>query len=203
VVWPVLKRTVTGRKPGDVITPYYGDYLLEAMARFSRADALQWMKNYWGGMLDNGATSFWEAWDPAWAGEDAHTKLEADDKVGYNASLSHGWSSGPAAFLLEDVLGVKAVSPGYAMVQIAPKLAGLKWMKGAVATPLGAVKVEASETRVVVEIPAGMKGEVQLEHEAWMRDGKKLEGQAGTILLDDGSLMVELKGAGRVEFTRK
>jgi hypothetical protein len=56
---------------------------------------------------------------------------------------------------------------------------------------------------VVVEIPAGMKGEVQLEHEAWMRDGKKLEGQAGTILLDDGSLMVELKGAGRVEFTRK
>jgi alpha-L-rhamnosidase len=202
VMWPALKRTVTGRKPGDVITPYYGDYLLQAMAWFSVNDALQWMKNYWGGMLDNGATSFWEAWDPAWAGDDAHAKLEADDKVGYNASLSHGWSSGPAVFLLEEVLGVKTVSPGYLMVQITPRLAGLQWMKGAVATPLGAVKVEASERRVVVEIPAGMKGEVHLSSGAWQHDGKKLAGQVGTTQLDDGSLVVDMTDAGRYEFVR-
>ena len=208
VVWPILKRASTGRKPTDVITPYYGDYLLQAMAHFSGYDALQWMKSYWGGMLDNGATSFWEAWDPAWAGDDPHAKLEADDKVGYNASLSHGWSSGPASFLLEEVLGVKAASPGYASVYVAPHLDGLEWAKGSVATPLGAVKVEASAKRVVVDIPVAMRGGVHLYPNwstpgSWTRGGVKLEMGPGILLLDDGSLNVELKPGARNEFMWK
>ncbi len=49
-VWSkVLSRTVTGRKSEDVITPYYGDYLLNAMAALGkRREALEWMRGYWG-----------------------------------------------------------------------------------------------------------------------------------------------------------
>ncbi len=159
----MLSRTVKGRKSTDVITPYYGDYVLNAMAALGkRREALEWMRSYWGGMLDAGATSFWEAWDPAWAGDDPHAKLQADDKVGYNASLAHGWAAGPAAWLMEEVLGVKALEPGFKRAQIRPDLAGLEWAKGGVATPLGVVGVDARVGHYVVTIPAGMEAEVLL-----------------------------------------
>ena len=46
----------------NLITPYYGAYVLDAMAKMNhRADALKWIREYWGGMIDEGATSFWEA----------------------------------------------------------------------------------------------------------------------------------------------
>jgi hypothetical protein len=51
----------------DVVSPYYGSYVLDAIARIDHRDAaLAWIREYWGGMIDEGATSFWEAYDPAW-----------------------------------------------------------------------------------------------------------------------------------------
>jgi len=176
--WSVLQRTVAGRKPGDVITPYYGSYLLSAMARLGhRREALDWMKNYWGGMLDAGATSFWEAWDPAWAGDDPPAKLEADDKVGYNASLSHGWASGPAAWLAEEVLGVQALEPGFRRVQVRPDLAGLTWAKGAVATPRGAVTVDVHLKKMTVTLPAGLEADVVLPAGKLRMNGVPVKGE--------------------------
>jgi hypothetical protein len=200
-VWRVLARTVNGRKPTDRITPYYGSYLLAAMAEMGhRAEALQWMKSYWGGMLAQGATSFWEAWDPSWAGSDSHAKLEADDKVGYNASLAHGWSSGPAAWLLEQMLGVEAVEPGFHLTRIRPELAGLASARGAVATPLGPVRVEAEPKKIVVEIPAGMRAELLLPAGSWKRGGATVKGLAAE---DGARLRVVLEHAGRYEFVRE
>jgi hypothetical protein len=200
-VWRVLRRTVTGRKPCDVITPYYGSYLLSAMAELGhRREALDWMRAYWGGMLDAGATSFWEAWDPAWAGGDPHAHLEADDKVGYNASLAHGWASGPAAWLMEELLGVKAIEPGSRTVQVRPELAGLEWVRGALATPLGAVRVEAREKRVVVAIPSGVEAVVVLPAGEWMHNGvavKMEKVEAGT------RVRMVLRQSGQFEFVRR
>ena len=207
IIWPMLKRTVTGRKPTDVITPYYGSYLLETLARIGGGyEALTWMKQFWGGMIDNGATSFWEAWDPAWAGDDPHAKLEADDKVGYNASLAHGWSSGPAAFLLEDILGIKPAEPGYARVQITPRLASLQWMKGAMATPFGAVKVEVSDTRILTVLPNGMRGGVLLPMGTWTMNGVSLDptrSSTNVTLLGNGELQVTLQQGGTYEFLKQ
>jgi len=194
----VLSRTVKGRKSTDVITPYYGDYVLNAMAALGkRREALEWMRGYWGGMLDAGATSFWEAWDPAWAGDDPHAKLQADDKVGYNASLAHGWAAGPAAWLMEEVLGVKALEPGFRRAQIRPDLAGLEWAKGGVATPLGVVGVDARGAHYVVTIPAGMEAEVLLPTGRVTMDGSAVKG----IAVEGGARQrVLLNHAGRFSF---
>ena len=200
-VWRVLARTVTGRQTYDVITPYYGAYLLSAMAVLGhRREALQWMRAYWGGMLDAGATSFWEAWDPSWAGSDPHARLQADGKVGYNASLAHGWSSGPAAWLMEEVLGVKAIEPGFRNVQVRPELAGLAWVRGAVATPLGAVRVKADARRIVVEIPAGMEAQILLPAGAWTWNGAAVKMQPA----EGGARQyIILRRAGTYEFVRR
>jgi len=200
-VWSVLARTVTGRKPGDIITPYYGSYLLSAMAQLGhRREALAWMRAYWGGMLDAGATSFWEAWDPAWAGPDPHARLQADGKVGYNASLSHGWSSGPAAWLMEQLLGITSIDPGYQFVQVRPDLAGLQWIRGAVATPLGPIHVSATERRVVVTLPPGVSANILLPAGAWLLNGSPVS----TEPAESGArVRLAVRNSGTYDFVRQ
>jgi alpha-L-rhamnosidase len=146
-----------------VITPYYGYYVLSAMAALDhRPEALQWMRQYWGGMLAEGATSFWEAYDPHWPKQDFHAYLEADGKRGYYVSLAHGWSSGPAAWLTEQVLGVRPTAAGFREVAIRPDLAGLQWARGAEPTPHGLLRVEIAPKSVRVVLPPGVRASVQL-----------------------------------------
>jgi hypothetical protein len=177
-VWHVLARANGRREPEDVITPYYGSYLLSAMAALGhREDALTWMSNYWGQMLDAGATSFWEAWDPAWAGQDTHARLEADDKVGYNASLAHGWSSGPAAWLAEEILGVTIADDAKRTLLIRPDLAGLQWARGAVWTSYGTIHVDIAQDQLRVESPRDVKAVLLLPPGNWTINGAQVRGE--------------------------
>ena len=61
------RRWATGDTNGLIISPYYNYYVIRAMAEMGhREEALKWIRQYWGGMVDEGATSFWEAYDPSW-----------------------------------------------------------------------------------------------------------------------------------------
>jgi hypothetical protein len=135
-------------------------YLLQAMERMGhRREALDWMRAYWGGMLDEGATSFWEAYDLRWPKDDPHRSLQADGVTGYFVSMAHGWSSGPAAWLMEEVLGIHVTAPGFRKATVRPDLMGLDWARGKVPTPQGAIAVEmrrAAGSTVEVSIPAGV-----------------------------------------------
>ena len=146
---------------GPVISPYYGAYVLRAMAEMDhRRDALAWMRQYWGGMLSEGATSFWEGYDVDWFKEDFHSSLQADNRSGYFVSLAHGWSAGPSAWLMEEILGIQPTGPGFATVNIRPDLAGLTWARGAMPTPHGLVKVDVQQrgdaSAVQVDLPEGV-----------------------------------------------
>lgn len=81
--------------------------------------ALERIREYWGAMLDLGATTFWEDFDMAWlpAGRidepvpagmrDLHRECGAYCYKGFRHSLCHGWASGPTAWLTEYVLGCR------------------------------------------------------------------------------------------------
>jgi hypothetical protein len=141
----------------QVISPYFNAYLLQAMARMGhRREALDWMRQYWGGMLAEGATSFWEAYDLRWPKQNPHLSLQADGTSGYFVSLAHGWSSGPAAWLMEEVLGIRAVEAGYRKTVVRPDLLGMAWIKGQVPAPQGPIRVEmrrATETTIDLSLP--------------------------------------------------
>ncbi len=92
-----------------------------------RPEALAWIRQYWGGMLEEGATSFWEAYDPSWYHEDFHSSLQSDNRSGYFVSLAHGWSAGPTAWLMEQVLGIQPTGAGFSTVDIRPDLVDLEW----------------------------------------------------------------------------
>ena len=57
--------------------------------------------------------------------------------VDSNASLSHGWATGPVSSLSGYVLGARPVTPGYRTWIIAPQPGSLEWAQGQVPTPGG------------------------------------------------------------------
>jgi alpha-L-rhamnosidase len=157
--------TVTPASPH--ITPYYGFYILEAMAQLGhRAEAAQWLRDFWGGMIAEGATSFWESYDPRWTKRHFHTGLQADGLAGYYVSLAHGWSAGPTAWLSEQLLGVRATGAGFRTVTIEPELAGLQWIEGAVPTPQGPIHLHAESQRIVLDLPEGIDATLMVKASA-------------------------------------
>ena len=140
--------------PRDIST-FYGFYVLQALAKSGDTDtALDFIRTYWGAMLDFGATTFWEDFNLQWTNnagridelvpsgkKDIHGDYGAYCYVGFRHSLCHGWASGPTAWLSQVVLGVKPLEPGCKRVRIAPQLGNLKWAEGKYPTPLGPIRV--------------------------------------------------------------
>lgn len=150
---------------GYQATPYYNYYILDAMTQAGHMqDAMNFVRMYWGGMIAQGATSFWEGYDPKWPKEDFHRHLNADNGDGYFVSLCHGWSSGPTSWLTERVLGVRPKTGGFAVCKINPSLGDLKWASGTVPTPHGQIKLkvvaEGSTYHVTVTIPPGVHADL-------------------------------------------
>lgn len=127
-----------------------------------RADALDWIRQYWG----EGATSFWEGYDPSWCKDDAHGSLQADNMSGYRVSLAHGWSSGVTPWLMDEVLGIHATGSGFSTVDVRPDLIDLSWAKGGEPTPRGmlnvSLKKEGENTAISLDLPPGTKARVSV-----------------------------------------
>jgi hypothetical protein len=88
-------------------------YILTAIASRDEQLAIDLMKEYYGAMLDRGATTFWEDFDIEWlegsgrldeydpTKKDIHGDHGAYCYVGFRHSLCHGWSAGVAKFIKE------------------------------------------------------------------------------------------------------
>lgn len=103
----IIFQQVLSQPPVHPVTPYFNYFVICAMDKAGhRTDAVQLIKTFWGSMLNTGATTFWEMYDPRCVNRaDFHSCLtayannfESDGQLLF-VSLSHGWSSGPAAFL--------------------------------------------------------------------------------------------------------
>jgi alpha-L-rhamnosidase len=100
-------QQILSQPPVHPVTPYFNYFVMSAMDKAGHhADAIQLLKTFWGSMLNSGATTFWEMYDPQCVNRaDFHScltaysnTLQSVDKRLY-VSLSHAWSGGPAAFL--------------------------------------------------------------------------------------------------------
>ena len=135
-----------------ITTPYMRFYELEALCQTGHhADVLHQLKAYWGGMLREGATTFWEKYNPAETGTD-HLAMYGRP---YGKSLCHAWGASPLYIIGKYMLGVRPTLPGYAAYEVRPTLAGLRWMKGDVPTPFGLIHVELDGSRCTVSSDGG------------------------------------------------
>ncbi|MDD3107790.1 MAG: glycoside hydrolase [Alistipes sp.] len=105
-VWMILSKTLTpkeGQRALELVlsdstacypgSPYAYHYLIEALIECGMDDqARELLISYWGGMVENGADTFWEVYDP-----------KDDFKSPYNFfpinSYCHAWSCTPVYFI--------------------------------------------------------------------------------------------------------
>lgn len=135
---------------------FMGYSILNAKALANNKDgAIRDIRDYWGGMLDMGATTFWEDFDIDWINNstridefpqegknDIHGDFGKHCYIGLRHSLCHGWSAGPCPWLIENVLGVKIIEPGMKVLEIKPHLGDLRYAKGSIPTPFGTLYIE-------------------------------------------------------------
>ena len=104
-------KLIEGRSKG--FSTFMSYYILSAIASRDVALAIELMKEYYGGMLDRGATTFWEDFNIDWlegsgrideldsTKKDIHGDYGAHCYEGYRHSLCHGWSAGVVKFIKE------------------------------------------------------------------------------------------------------
>lgn len=135
-----------------ITTPYMRFYELEAMCTMGETKyVMDEMRSYWGGMLKEGATSFWEKYDPKETGVQHLAMYQRP----YRKSLCHAWGASPIYLLGKYFIGVKPTAPGYQEFEIRPVLGDLKWMEGVVPTPKGSVKVYMDGKMIKVSASEG------------------------------------------------
>ena len=160
----VLRNCLLDDKVMKIQTPYMRFYELDALCAAGRHDlVLKEMLAYWGGMLDLGADTFWELYNPTETG-DRHLAMYGRD---FGRSRCHAWGASPAYLLGRHFLGVRPVKPGFAEYVVEPHLGGLKWMKGRVPTPLGDIEVEVRDGKATVK---GNRGRGKLVWNGETRD---------------------------------
>jgi hypothetical protein len=161
---------------GKRFSTFYGLYMLDALSLAGMQDeALNIIRDYWGGMLDMGATTFWEDFNIEWKENSARIDRFVPEGMNdihgdfgdycypsFRHSLCHGWSSGVTSWLTENVLGVRIVDAGCKKLEVKPHLGDLEWVAGSFPTPYGVVKVKHTkqangEIRTEIEAPDEVK----------------------------------------------
>ena len=150
---------------------FMGFYILNTLSMMgNNGKALELIRRYWGAMLKLGATTFWEEFKMDWAKnaarideitpegkDDIHRDFGEYCYERCRLSLCHGWASGPTAFLMKSIGGIKILEPGCKKLAVKPNLSGLEWADIVFPTPYGNVYIECrlidSKTETKITAP--------------------------------------------------
>ena len=170
----ILDHVMLNPEVPAISTPYMRFYELAALCRMGLQDkVLPEIKAYWGGMLLEGATSFWEKYNPSEADNQSEDTIPPSPRAPhlemygrpYGKSLCHAWGASPVYLLGRYYLGVHPLQPGYGSAdsrqrepawEARPNLGGLEWMRGDVPTPYGKIHIEVDAYTLTVSAPTGI-----------------------------------------------
>ena len=155
-----------GARGFSTFTAYF---ILKALSVGGSKKAVNFAKEYYGGMLDRGATSFWEDFNVEWLeGSGRIDELPKDGEKdlhgdfgnycykGFRHSLCHGWASGILPFVYEELLGLKIDEAGFKKISIKPDLCGLDYVRAEIPSPEGLIKIKVDRNGVETILPAGV-----------------------------------------------
>jgi len=112
--------------------PFFKYFVLEAAFALERRDwALKLIRWYWGRMLEAGAVTWWEFFDP--------DRQDGEHRTG---SLCQGYGVAPNAYLCTELAGIRPATPGFGMAYFNPLLGVTDWVKARIPTPHGHISVD-------------------------------------------------------------
>lgn len=147
-----IKSLLENESVKPVGTPYMAGFEAMAIAQLGDIDyMLSYIKKYWGGMLNKGATTFWEAYD--------HNQTEQSQYAFYDRpygkSLCHAWSASPAMILPAQLFGLKPLEDGWTRFTIQPNIGWLKWASVCVPVKNGNIIIDIENKNITISIPQG------------------------------------------------
>ncbi|MCG7384665.1 alpha-rhamnosidase [Paenibacillus sp. ACRRY] len=149
----IIQNVMLNAEVPKIRTPYMRFHELAVLCENGQHEhVLSEIRSYWGGMIELGATTFWEEYDPSLK-NDAHYGMYG---VTFGKSLCHAWGASPIYLIGKYFLGITPLSPGYESYSIQPNLGGLEHMKGTVPTGKGKVTVEMDGAMIRVESTYGL-----------------------------------------------
>lgn len=148
----IYQRVINNPEIAAITTPYFKFYENQVRCEAGEIDLMQIeLENYYGGMLDIGATTFFEEFDPTQSGAEHYAMYGAP----YEKSLCHAWSASPVYLLGAYRMGVKNTGIAYDHYEVCPSLGNLTDFKGRVPVPGGVIEVEMNREEVCVHSDIG------------------------------------------------
>ena len=126
----------------QITTPYMRFYEQAAlMQRGEKQRVMETINEYWGGMLKEGATSFWETYDAREVGAEKYAMYGRD----FGKSLCHAWGASPLYLIGKYVVGLQPMGDTF---MVAPELAGLKHFTATIPLAKGEITIKMDESGV-------------------------------------------------------
>lgn len=148
----ICKNVLFNDEIEKITTPYFEGYELEVMGKLSEFDFIEnKIRTYWKGMLDLGATTVWEEFDPSLTGDEHYAMYGKK----YDKSLCHAWGAAPIYLLGRFFLGVYPTKPGFEAFSVKPHLGGFVFIEGCVPIMGGEVKIKLDGNSLSVTATKG------------------------------------------------
>ena len=159
----IFRLHFTDRVNRISFSPFNQYFVIQAFAMMNKHDdALNSIRDLWGGQVSFGGTTFFEDYRPFW-----NLVLGANDPVPNNqcgyTSMCHPWGGGVTKWLTEEILGIKPASPGFRTFDLMPHLGRtLMQVSGSVPTPYGTIKAgfDIKTGECTVDVPEGTTGRI-------------------------------------------
>lgn len=134
----------------QIKSPFVLFFYYQALMDLKMNDiVLENIKNTYGYMLENDATTCWEGWE----------LIDGD----FSRSHCHAWSAAPTYIFGVMFLGVKPLEPGFSKVSIAPDLNGLEWIRGSVPIPQGKIDIYCKNVGDYIDLQITLPEEVKVQ----------------------------------------
>jgi len=113
----ILEKVLLNDKVPALQTPYMRFYENSVLCEAGlHGVVLETIKSYWGGMLDLGATTFWELYIPS-EKDEQHYAMYGNK---YGRSLCHAWGASPLWLFGRYFFGLQPAEEGYGKYRLMP-----------------------------------------------------------------------------------
>ena len=147
----ILEHVLKNDEVTPITTPYFKLFELMAFGKMgAMEEAQKYIRSYWGGMIELGATTIWEQFDPKEQGDEHYVMYDSP----FGRSLCHAWGSGPILIFGKYICGVTPTAPGYESFLVKPCPGIYKTFEGKVPLPKGEVTVVYDHGTVTVTATA-------------------------------------------------
>ena len=143
----IIRHVIQNPEIPAITTPYFEFFELDAMCGIGEFSYMtDMLRSYWGGMLEQGATTFWEEYFP----EKSRVENYAMYGKAYGRSLCHAWGASPIYLLGKYALGVRPTAPAYQTYEVRPNLMCFGTFEGTVPAGNGLIRVKMDKESVTV-----------------------------------------------------